>query len=127
MVIELGVSYQLILIGLILDICGAILIVIPLWNVGKRKQEELRPIIERLFEEFLREFYSQPKFMNIPINELEKQKKDAIQKKLDDLKETVIEKKTEQWYARIGIITMIIGFFIQGVGIFIQWSEFEIS
>ena len=125
MAIELGISFQLILIGLILDIAGAILIVIPLWNVGKRKADELRPIIERLFEEKLGELFTSFKF-NVSISELEKQKKDEIQEKLDDLKDTIGEKKIEQWYARIGIITMIIGFSIQGIGVFIQWSDYVI-
>ena len=125
MVIELGISFQLILIGLILDIAGAILIVIPLWNVGKRKADELRPIIERLFEEKLGELFTSSGF-SVSLSELEKQKKDEIQEKFDDLKDTIDKKKIEQWYARIGIITMIIGFFIQGVGVFIQWSDYVI-
>jgi len=122
--LELTTSFSFVIGGLVCDVVGASLIVIPLWNVGKRTEEYLKPKINFWIAESLKGLWSRddPLFWNTPINELDERNKKNSLKRAEELKHEIKSKNVEQWLARIGIIVLIFGFLLQTIGIILQWQ-----
>jgi len=122
---ELTLAFQLILTGLVFDVVGAVLIAFPLWKVGNVKRAEIS-------DDFWFAFYS------IILKEDKKEWQGSgyykrLQDQYDEIKERkrlkpVTDVKRElvnQWYARIGIITLCVGFILQGIGVWMQMNLVE--